>query len=343
MTQTEEYKNAVLKDCRNVWVIGEQTRGKLNPITLELLGEGRKLANDLSQKLVAVVMGADIAKTVEELRFYGADEILWIKDPLLADFSTEGYALAAARAIKEKKPEIVLIGATSLGRDIAPRIAAKIGTGITADCTKLSIDPEDKKLLQVKPALDGKLLITIVCPKHRPQMATVRPGVLERAERRDAAGGIVEEFLPKLEKRDIRTNLVAMNPIGKRIVNLTGAKIIVSGGRGLKKAENFKLIEDLADALGGEVGASRAAVDAGWIDPSHQVGQTGITVRPNVYIACGISGAVQHQAGMHESRYIVAINTDPYAPIFQICDYGLIGDLREIVPAITAEVRNQKQ
>ncbi|MDR1834218.1 MAG: electron transfer flavoprotein subunit alpha/FixB family protein [Fusobacteriaceae bacterium] len=343
MTAAPNTKSGHRKEYSDIWVIGEQKEGTLNPITAELLGEGKKLAGHSGKRLIAVIAGGHIGKTAEELRYYGADGVLWIEDPLLASFSTEGYATAMARAIEAEKPEIVLMGATSLGRDIAPRIAAKLGTGITADCTKLEIDPEDGKLLMGKPALDGKLLITIICPKTRPQMATVRPGVFERAIRGEKPAGEIRKFLPELRGEEIRTKLTAMNPVGKRIVNLTGAKIIVAGGRGLKTAENFKLLEDLADALGGEVGASRAAVDAGWIDPSHQVGQTGTTVRPNVYFACGISGAVQHQAGMHEAKYIVAINTDPHAPIFQICDYGIIGDLREVVPAVTEVVRKQKQ
>ncbi|MDR1831871.1 MAG: electron transfer flavoprotein subunit alpha/FixB family protein [Fusobacteriaceae bacterium] len=331
-----------LKDYNDVWVIGEQRDGIISPITIELLGEGKKLAAELGKKLAVVLLGADLDEKVKELLHYGADKVIYVKDPLLDKFSTEGYALSTARVILEKKPEIVLFGATSLGRDFAPRVAAKVGTGLTADCTKLAIDPEDKKFLQTRPAFGGNLMATIICPKNRPQMATVRPGVMEKAKYQESPTGTVEVYEPKLNASDIRAKVIDVKSAGKKLVNLTGAKIIVSGGRGLKKPENFKLIEDLAEALGGEVGASRAAVDSGWIDQSHQVGQTGTTVRPNVYIACGISGAIQHQAGMSESKYIVAINKDPGAPIFKICDYGIVGDLNEIVPAMTEAAKKRK-
>ncbi|MDR1835905.1 MAG: electron transfer flavoprotein subunit alpha/FixB family protein [Fusobacteriaceae bacterium] len=342
MSRAKVNQDINLKDYNDVWVIGEQRDGVISPITVELLGEGRKLADALGKKLVAVIAGADLDEKVKELQHYGADSIIYVKDKLLAKFSTEGYALSVARVIREKKPEIVLFGATSLGRDIAPRVAAKIGTGLTADCTKLAIDPEDKKFLQTRPAFGGNLMATIICPKNRPQMATVRPGVMEKAPYNEKAGGQLEIYDPGLTEKDIRAKLIDTKSAGKKLVNLTGAKIIVSGGRGLKKPENFKLIEELAEALGGEVGASRAAVDSGWIDQSHQVGQTGTTVRPNVYIACGISGAIQHLAGMSESKYIVAINKDPGAPIFKVCDYGIVGDLNEIVPAITEAAKKRK-
>jgi electron transfer flavoprotein alpha subunit len=336
-------QNINLMDYNDVWIIGEQRGGFISPITIELLGEGRKLANKLSKKLIVVVLGSDIDENAKELAHYNVDKILYIKDNLLEKFSTEGYTISIAKLINERKPEIVLFGATSLGRDVAPRVAARIGTGLTADCTKLEIDPADNKFLQTRPAFGGNLMATIICPKNRPQMATVRPGVMERAEYTEKLNGEFEIIPGTLTEKDIRAKLIDIRSIGKRLTNLIGAKIIVSGGRGLKKPENFKLIEDLADALGGEVGASRAAVDAGWIDPSHQVGQTGTTVRPNVYIACGISGAIQHLAGMSESKYIVAINSDPNAPIFKVCDYGIIGDLNEVVPAITESIKKKKQ
>lgn len=343
MSRAKVNQNINLADYNDVWIIGEQRNGFISPITIELLGEGRKLADKLSKKLIVVVLGSDIDENAKELSHYNVDKILYIKDNLLEKFSTEGYTISIAKLINERKPEIVLFGATSLGRDVAPRVAARIGTGLTADCTKLEIDPNDNKFLQTRPAFGGNLMATIICPKNRPQMATVRPGVMERAEYNETPSGEFEIIPGVLSEKDIRAKLIDIKSIGKRLTNLIGAKIIVSGGRGLKKPENFKLIEDLADALGGEVGASRAAVDAGWIDPSHQVGQTGTTVRPNVYIACGISGAIQHLAGMSESKYIVAINSDPNAPIFKVCDYGIVGDLNEVVPAITESIKKKKQ
>ncbi|HFR4226888.1 TPA: electron transfer flavoprotein subunit alpha/FixB family protein, partial [Clostridioides difficile] len=279
-----------------------------------------------------VIAGYEVEKEVKELLHYSVDKVYYINDPLLKDFTTDGYAISIANLIERKKPEVVLVGATSIGRDIAPRIAGKVGTGLTADCTKLEIDSTDNKLLQTRPAFGGNLMATIVCPKNRPQMSTVRPGVMAKAVRNESETGILEVVTPELTEKMIRTRLVEILPQEKKSVNLTDARIIVSGGRGLKRAEGFELIKELADKLGAEIGASRAAVDSGWIEHSHQVGQTGTTVRPELYIACGISGAIQHLAGMSDSKYIVAINKDAKAPIFSICDYGIVGDLYEIIP-----------
>ncbi|HFL3653455.1 TPA: electron transfer flavoprotein subunit alpha/FixB family protein [Clostridioides difficile] len=321
-----------LNDYNGVWVIGEQREGKINPVTIELIGEGRKLADQLGKELAVVIAGYEIEKEVKELLHYSVDKVYYINDPLLKDFTTDGYAISIANLIERKKPEVVLVGATSIGRDIAPRIAGKVGTGLTADCTKLEIDSTDNKLLQTRPAFGGNLMATIVCPKNRPQMSTVRPGVMAKAVRNESETGILEVVTPELTEKMIRTRLVEILPQEKKSVNLTDARIIVSGGRGLKRAEGFELIKELADKLGAEIGASRAAVDSGWIEHSHQVGQTGTTVRPELYIACGISGAIQHLAGMSDSKYIVAINKDAKAPIFSICDYGIVGDLYEIIP-----------
>ncbi len=321
-----------LNDYNGVWVIGEQREGKINPVTIELIGEGRKLADQLGKELAVVIAGYEVEKEVKELLHYSVDKVYYINDPLLKDFTTDGYAISIASLIERKKPEVVLVGATSIGRDIAPRIAGKVGTGLTADCTKLEIDSTDNKLLQTRPAFGGNLMATIVCPKNRPQMSTVRPGVMAKAVRTESETGILEVVTPELTEKMIRTRLVEILPQEKKSVNLTDARIIVSGGRGLKKAEGFELIKELADKLGAEIGASRAAVDSGWIEHSHQVGQTGTTVRPELYIACGISGAIQHLAGMSDSKYIVAINKDAKAPIFSICDYGIVGDLYEILP-----------
>ncbi|EQF26468.1 electron transfer flavoFAD-binding domain protein [Clostridioides difficile CD160] len=321
-----------LNDYNGVWVIGEQREGKINPVTIELIGEGRKLADQLGKELAVVIAGYEVEKEVKDLLHYSVDKTYYINDPLLKDFTTDGYAISIAGLIEEKKPEVVLVGATSIGRDIAPRIAGKVGTGLTADCTKLEIDSTDNKLLQTRPAFGGNLMATIVCPKNRPQMSTVRPGVMSKAVRTESESGVLEVVTPKLTEKMIRTRLVEMLPQEKKSINLTDARIIVSAGRGLKRAEGFELIKELADKLGAEIGASRAAVDSGWIEHSHQVGQTGTTVRPELYIACGISGAIQHLAGMSDSKYIVAINKDSKAPIFDICDYGIVGDLYEILP-----------
>lgn len=327
-------------DYHDVWVVAEQNEGKIHPVTIELIGEGRKLADTLGKKLAAVVPGTDVDSEIQKLLHYSVDTVYYIKHPLLNEFSTEGYALSISELILAKKPEVVLLGATSIGRDIAPRIAGKVGTGLTADCTKLEIDAGDSKLLQTRPAFGGNLMATIVCPKNRPQMSTVRPGVMEKAVYSDEVRGQVEVFVPSLNAENIRTELIRKNKSDKKKVNLIDAKVIVSGGRGLKTPDGFTLIRELAENVNGEVGSSRACVDAGWIEHLHQVGQTGTTVRPDLYIACGISGAIQHLAGMSESKYIVAINKDPDAPIFKVCDYGIVGDVYEVIPAMIEAIRN---
>jgi electron transfer flavoprotein alpha subunit len=332
-----------LNDYHDIWVIGEQREGKLHPVTIELMGEGRKLADQAGKKLYVAVAGYSIEKELEKLLHYGSDGILYIHHPLLKDFSTDAYSKAISEAILNKKPEIVLFGATSIGRDIAPRVAAQVGTGLTADCTGLEIDPEDGKLLMTRPAFGGNLMATIVCPKNRPQMSTVRPGVMGKVLHSDGKTGEIVEIAPELSALDIRVDLVEIVKTRKKLVNLIDAKVIVSGGRGLKNPEGFGLIRALAEKIDGEVGSSRAAVDAGWIDGSHQVGQTGTTVRPVLYIACGISGAIQHLAGMSESKYILAINKDATAPIFKVCDFGIVGDLYEVIPAMIEAINKKKE
>lgn len=334
MTRAKVNQNIDITSYNNVWVIGEQRQGIIQPVTIELIGEGRKLANKLNKELIVILTGYDLEKNLENILHYNVDKVYYLKHKLLKDFSTEGITIAVSDLILEKKPEIVLIGATSLGRDIAPRIAGRIGTGLTADCTKLEIDVIDKRILQTRPAFGGNLMATIICPKNRPQMSTIRPGVMEKAEYHEKIYGEIETIIPNLSSEMIRTEFLRIIPFEKKIINLADAKIIVSGGRGLKSPKGFELLQKLADKLGGEIGASRAAVDNGWVEHSHQVGQTGTTVRPTLYIACGISGAIQHLAGMSNSKYIIAINKDPKAPIFKICDYGIIGDLYEIVPEI---------
>lgn len=335
-------QNISLGDYQDVWVLAEQREGEIASVTIELIGEGRKLADHLGRDLVVVLNGYQMEREAERLLHYGADRVIYAESPLLKHFSTDGYVKVFADLIRERKPEIVLVGATSLGRDIGPRLAARLGTGLTADCTKLEIDEEDSKLLMTRPAFGGNLMATIVCPKNRPQMSTVRPGVMEKAVYQEEISGEMERIAPELEEKDIRTHLEMIIPDEKKKINLTDAKIVVSGGRGLKTADGFALVRELADTVGGVVGSSRACVEAGWIDASHQVGQTGTTVRPDLYIACGISGAIQHLAGMSESKYIVAINKDPKAPIFEVCDYGIVGDLRKILPAMIEEIKSKK-
>ncbi|SFE93315.1 electron transfer flavoprotein subunit alpha/FixB family protein [Peptostreptococcus sp. D1] len=331
-----------ISDYSGVWVISEQNMGKLHNVTLELIGEGRKLADKINKELSVVVLGYKISEIVKLLEEYPVNNIICIDRPELENYNTDIYASCINSTIKDMKPEIVLFGATSIGRDLAPRVSAKVGTGLTADCTSLEIDEADGKLLQTRPAFGGNLMATIICPKNRPQMSTVRPGVMQKALK--SSEKTAKVITPEIDSKILVSKVIFENLVvnDKPRVNLQDAKIIVSGGRGLKTPEGFKLIDELADVLGGVVGASRAAVDSGWIDHSHQVGQTGTTVRPDLYIACGISGAIQHLAGMSESKTIVAINSDPNAPIFKICDYGIVGDLYKIIPELIDLAKSNK-
>lgn len=335
-------QNINLEDYKGIYVIGEQIEGEIHPVTIELMGEAKKLASNNNQKLTVVIAGCDVEENAKKLLHYEADEVIYLEHSLLKNYTTDSYAIAISNLISERKPEIVLIGATSIGRDLGPRLAAKLGTGLTADCTKLEIDPNDGKLLQTRPAFGGNLMATIICPKNRPQMSTVRPGVMEKAKYSENVKGNFEKITPNINEEDIRTKFVKKEILTEKRVNLVDAKVVVSGGRGLKDKNGFDLIQKLADALHGEVGASRAAVDAGWISSMHQVGQTGTTVHPDLYIACGISGAIQHQAGMQDSEYIIAINRDPSAPIFKICDYGIVGDLFEIIPSLLKSIEEKQ-
>ena len=327
-----------INQYKDIWVFAEQRQGKITPVVIELLGEGRKLADTKGIKLNAILLGKDVNGLAEELIAYGAETVYVADDPLLENFTTDGYTKVIVDAVNEIKPEIVLIGATNIGRDLAPRIASRLNTGLTADCTKLEIDPEDGKIKQTRPAFGGNIMATIIYPDARPQMSTVRPGVMDKAVRNDDNKGNIVPLKYDIKESDIRTKIIEIVKHAVEKVSLTDANIIVSGGLGLQNADGFKLIEELADKLGGVVGSSRAAVDAGWIDKSHQVGQTGTTVKPNLYIACGISGAIQHLAGMKESSIIVAINKDPDAPIFSVADYGIVGDLYKVIPEIISEI-----
>lgn len=325
---------------RGVWVFAEQRDGNLLNVAIELVGEGRKIADALEVPLTAVLLGNNIDGLAEKLVKYGADEVLYANHELLNVYTTDGYTKVIYDLIKERKPEIMLIGATNIGRDLGPRISARVHTGLTADCTKLDVDLENRRLMQTRPAFGGNLMATIVCPDHRPQMSTVRPGVMEKAKYDENRKGNIVKFTPDLKDEDIRAKVTEVVKGGKAEVQLEESKIIVSGGRGLGNPEGFKLIEDLAKKLGGVVGASRATVDAGWIEHSHQVGQTGKTVRPSLYVACGISGAIQHLAGMQESKVIVAINKDADAPIFKVADYGIVGDVYEVLPELIEALDN---
>lgn len=325
---------AELDQYHGVWVFAEQRGGKLMDVALELLGEGRRLADQIGTSLGALLLGHDVEGLAGQLISYGADRVYLFDDPALASYTTDAYTEVIHGAIEKEKPEILLLGATHIGRDLGPCLAVRCGTGLTADCTRLEIDPDDKRLLQTRPAFGGNLMATIQCPNHRPQMSTVRPGVMEKCAPDAARQGQVLHMPVDLPADICRTRVLETVRSLREMVKLTDAEVIVSGGRGLGSADGFALVEKLARHLGGVVGASRAAVDAGWIDHAHQVGQTGTTVKPKLYIACGISGAVQHLAGMQDSGYIVAINKNPLAPILEVADCGLVGDVYQIIPAM---------
>lgn len=335
--RTAEQKDLSL--FRDVWVFAEHHEGKINTITYELLGKGRKLADDLGMDLCAVLLGKDIKSRTEDLIARGADKVYVIDRPELEYFQDEIYAAVLIEVVNKYKPNIFLCGATTVGRSLASRVAVKVHVGLTADCTGLDIDPATRNLVQTRPAFGGNIMAAIISPNHRPQMATVRHKVMKESEVDATRKGRV--FVEKIAE-------VLLQSRAKRIrfekdvsvtVNIAEANIIVSGGRGLQKPENFVVIRELADVLGAAVGASRAAVDAGWIPYSHQVGQTGKTVCPKIYFACGISGQIQHLAGMSSADIIVAINKDPDAPIFKAATYGIVGDVMTVVPLLTAELK----
>ncbi len=338
--EEKEAEGVDISEYKDVWVFIEHKGGKIANVSLELLGEGKKLANALGCKLCGMLMGDGVDHCAQEAIKYGADMVYLTESPVLHEYRTDSYAAGAVHLIKKYKPDIVIFGATTQGRDFAGTVATTIYTGLTADCTGLDIDPETKLLKQTRPAFGGNIMATILCQRHRPQMATVRPKVFAMPERDDSkTGKIVREQLP-IGGDQVRTKILDFAQVAET-VNLVDAEIIVSGGRGLGGSENFAIIRELAELLGGAVGASRAAVDAGWIPYEHQVGQTGRTVRPKIYIACGISGSIQHQAGMKTSEIIVAINKDPEAPIFKIANYGIVADLFQAVPMLTREFKKR--
>jgi electron transfer flavoprotein alpha subunit len=324
---------------RDVWVFAEQTGGRVESVTHELLGEGRKLADALGMDLCAVLLGDGTGGMARELVARGAQRVHTVDRPELAYFQDEPYAAALIELVRRHKPAILLCGATTIGRSLVSRVAVILRTGLTADCTGLAIDPETKLLLQTRPAFGGNIMATILCPNARPQMATVRHKVMKEAVADPSRQGrvVAEQIAEELLKA--RTRRLRYVPEAESTANIAEADIVVSGGRGLQGPENFAILRELAEVLGGGVGASRAAVDSNWIPYSHQVGQTGKTVCPKMYIACGISGQIQHLAGMSSSDVIVAINKDPEAPIFKVATYGVVGDLFKIVPMLSAALR----
>ena len=342
-----------LEAYKGVFVFAQQVDNVISNIAYELIGKGKELAKDLGVEVTAVLVGSDVKGLADQLAEYGADKVIVVDDPELKEYRTEPYTHAIASVIKEFKPEIFLIGATAIGRDLGPRVCARIHTGLTADCTKLDIgdfpmnpvpgrETKHNQLLMTRPAFGGNTIATIACPDFRPQMATVRPGVMQKAPKEAGKKAVVTEFNPGFTPNNRYVEILNIVKAVKNTANIMDAKILVSGGRGVGSPENFKILDDLAEAIGGTVSCSRAVVDAGWKPKDLQVGQTGKTVRPQIYFAIGISGAIQHVAGMEESDIIVAINKDESAPIFDVADYGVVGDLNKIVPMLTEKIKEAK-
>ncbi len=322
----------------SVWVFAEQRNGKLPSSSLEMLGGGRKIADKLKTKLAAILFGYDVKNLVKELIAYGADKVYIADDSLLSFYQSETYSTTLADLIKLYKPEILLLGATVIGRDLAPRVAAKVYTGLTADCVNLDVN-ERRQLLQIVPAFGGNVMATLICPKRNPQMATVRPGVMKSLERDESRNGEITKVNVKIRKQDIKIKIVKVVKEKPKVLPIEGAEVVVAGGWGVGSTENWKLIEELAEALGGAVGATRPAVDEKWALEDQMIGVGGKTVRPKLYIGVGISGALQHTLGIQDSKVIVAINKDPNAPIFKGADFGIIGDLRKIIPCLVKEIK----
>lgn len=327
----------IIEHYHDVWVFCEVRDKKIMPVSLELINEGKNLAKTLNERLCVILLGKAVREVAEELLYHGVDIVYLVEGEIFEYYTTEAYTTAVSTLIEKYKPAIVLYGATHIGRDLAPRIAARINTGLTADCTALAIDEQSRNLQQTRPAFGGNLMATILCPENRPQMSTVRPGVFEKSERsREKTGQIITEDM-HIENDEIRTKVLQVVKLKKEMESLADAKIIIAGGNGIGCKESFELLSALAKKLNGTIAASRAAVDAGWIEHDRQVGQTGCTVKPDLYIAFGISGAVQHLAGMHNAKKIVAVNTNKNAPIFEIAHYGLVGDWKEIATLMLAQ------
>lgn len=323
---------------KNVYVFVEQREGVIQNVGLELLGKARELADALNEKVYAMLLGHDLTTQAQECIAYGADTVLRVDAPELATYVTEPYAQAIYQIIRDNKPSIVLIGATTIGRDLGPRLSARVETGLTADCTGLEIS-EDRDLLMTRPAFGGNLMATIICKEHRPQMSTVRPGVMRMDQRDENRKGTIEDVKINFDKSKFRVRVLETVKQTKNLVDITEAHVLISGGRGVGNAEGFDMLRAMANTIGAEVSASRAMVDAGVLGHERQVGQTGKTVRPDLYFAMGISGAIQHLAGMEESEYIIAINKDKFAPIFNVADLGIVGDVRKIVPLLTEKLK----
>ena len=343
-----------LEEYKGVFVFGQQVDNVLDGVAFELLGKGKDLAKDLNTDVTAVLIGSDVKGLADQLAEYGADKVIVVDDPELKEYRTEPYAHALASVINEFKPEIMLVGATAIGRDLGPTVSARVKTGLTADCTVLEIgdfplvavpgkedEQKHNQLLMTRPAFGGNTIATIACPDNRPQMATVRPGVMQKIDPIVGAKANVVEYNPGFTPNNRYVEILDIVKAVKNTANIMDAKVLVSGGRGVGSKENFKILEDLAEVLGGTVSCSRAVVENGWLPVDLQVGQTGKTVRPQIYFAIGISGAIQHVAGMEDSDLIVAINKDEDAPIFDVADYGLVGDLNKIVPALTAALKSE--
>ena len=341
-----------LEEYKGVYIYAQQVDNKLSSIAFELIGKAKELANDLGTDVTAVLLGSGVKGLADELGAYGADKVIVVDNPVLETYRTEPYAQALSAVINEYKPDIMLVGATAIGRDLGPTVSARVATGLTADCTKLEIgdfplnpvpgkenEQKHNQLLMTRPAFGGNTIATIACPDNRPQMATVRPGVMQKLPKEEGRKAEVIEFNPALEENNRYVEIMNVVKAVGSVKNIMDAKILVSGGRGVGSKENFKQLEELADVLGGMVSCSRAVVENGWLEQAYQVGQTGKTVRPQIYFAIGISGAIQHVAGMEESDIIVAINKDEDAPIFDVADYGVVGDLNKIVPQLTAALK----
>ena len=339
-----------LEQYKGVFIYAQQVDNEISSIAFELIGKAKELAADLNTEVTAVLLGSNVKGLVDELAEYGADKVIVVDDPALETYRTEPYAHALTSVINEYKPEIMLVGATAIGRDLGPTVSARVATGLTADCTVLEIgdfplvaregqEQKHNQLLMTRPAFGGNTIATIACPNHRPQMATVRPGVMQKLPREAGRKAEVIEYNPGFVENNRWVEILNVVKAVGSVENIMDAKVLVSGGRGVGSKENFEMLKDLADTLGGMVSCSRAVVENGWLPVDYQVGQTGKTVRPQIYFAIGISGAIQHVAGMEESDLIIAINKDEDAPIFDVADYGLVGDLNKIVPALTAAIK----
>ncbi|MCC0631887.1 MULTISPECIES: electron transfer flavoprotein subunit alpha/FixB family protein [Clostridioides] len=327
----------------NVLVVIEQRENVIQTVSLELLGKATEIAKDYDTKVSALLLGSKVEDLIDTLAHYGADEVIVVDDEALAVYTTEPYTKAAYEAIKAADPIVVLFGATSIGRDLAPRVSARVHTGLTADCTGLAVAEDTKLLLMTRPAFGGNIMATIVCKDFRPQMSTVRPGVMKKNEVDETREAVINRFKVEFTEADKLVQVVEIIKEAKKQVKIEDAKILVSAGRGMGGKENLDILYELAEIIGGEVSGSRATIDAGWLDKARQVGQTGKTVRPDLYIACGISGAIQHIAGMEDAEFIVAINKNPEAPIFKYADVGIVGDVHKVLPELISQLSVAKE